>query len=61
MLLFVAMVHLPGAVAAGGRIPWTIVVREMSFGGGGWVLAGVAMGGNRDVRGRNLIAVGRPC
>jgi uncharacterized membrane protein len=56
MLLFVAMVHLPGAVKAGGRIPWTIVVREMSFGGGGWVLAGIAMGG---VRGRNLITVGR--
>src|SRR3984885_11744599 len=56
MLLFVAMVHLPGAVKAGGRIPWTIVVREMSFGGGGWVLAGIAMGG---VRGKSLITVGR--
>jgi uncharacterized membrane protein len=43
MFLFVAMIHLPGAIAAGGRIPWTIVFREMSFGGGGWVLAGVAM------------------
>src|ERR1700726_3219395 len=59
MLLFVAMIHLPGAVAAGGRIPWTIVVREMSFGGAGWVLAGMAMGGNGDVRGRTLITVGR--
>jgi uncharacterized membrane protein len=56
MLLFVAMVHLPGAVTAGGRIPWTIVVREMSFGGAAWVLAGIAMG---DVRGRHLITVGR--
>jgi uncharacterized membrane protein len=56
MLLFVAMLHLPGAVKAGGRIPWTIVVREMSFGGGGWVLAGIAIGG---VRGRSLITVGR--
>src|SRR5450432_3273903 len=56
MLLFVAMLHLPGAVKAGGRIPWTIVVREMSFGGGGLVLAGIAMGG---VRGRSLITVGR--
>jgi uncharacterized membrane protein len=59
MLLFVAMVHLPGAVAAGGRLPWTIVVREMSFGGGGWVLAGIAMGGKRDRRGTSLVAVGR--
>ena len=39
--LFVAMLHFPGAVRAGGRIPWTIVLREMSFGGGGWVLAGI--------------------
>jgi uncharacterized membrane protein len=56
MFLFVAMLHFPGAVKAGGRIPWTIVFREMSFGSGGWVLAGVAMGG---VRGRTLITVGR--
>ena len=35
MFLFVAMVHIPGAVTAGGRIPWTIVVREMSFGSAG--------------------------
>jgi len=59
MLLFVAMVHLPGAITAGGRIPWTIVVREMSFGGAGWVLAGVAMGGNREKRGKSFIIVGR--
>ena len=59
MFLFVAMLHLPGAIAAGGRIPWTIVVRETSFGGAGWVLAGVAMGGDRDRWGRVLITVGR--
>src|SRR5262249_31326294 len=45
MFLFVAMIHLPGAIAAGGRIIWTIVIRETSFGAGGWVLAGIAMGG----------------
>src|SRR5215471_890000 len=33
MFLFVAMLQLPGAVKTGGRIPWTVVVREMSFGG----------------------------
>jgi uncharacterized membrane protein len=55
MLLFVAMVHLPGAIATGGRIPWTIVFREMSFGGGGFVLAGIALGG----RGKSLITLGR--
>jgi uncharacterized membrane protein len=59
MFLFVAMLHLPGAVTAGGRIPWTIVVRETSFGGAGWVLAGIAMGGDRDGHGKGLIAVGR--
>jgi uncharacterized membrane protein len=59
MFLFVAMLHLPGAVAAGGRIPWTIVVREISFGGAGWVLAGVAMRGDREALGKNLITVGR--
>jgi hypothetical protein len=52
MFLFVAMLHLPGAVASGSRILWTIVVREMSFGGGGWVLAGVAMGREHHRRGR---------
>jgi uncharacterized membrane protein len=59
MFLFVAMLHIPGAVTAGGRIAWTIVIRELSFGGGGWVLAGIARGGNRDRRGKSLIAAGR--
>jgi uncharacterized membrane protein len=59
MFLFVAMLHLPGAVSAGGRIPWTIVVREMSFGGAGWVLAGTAIGGYRKGQGKGLVTVGR--
>jgi uncharacterized membrane protein len=59
MFLFVALLHLPGAVAAGGRLPWTIVIREMSFGGGAWVLAGFAMGGDREGQGKGLITVGR--
>ena len=56
MFLFVLMIHLPGAVKSGDRIIWTIVIREMSFGGGGLVLAGVALG---QLRGKNLITVGR--
>src|SRR5579859_6301258 len=57
MFLFVAMVHIPRVVASPGeRIPWVIVFREMSFGGGGWALAGIAMGGSR---GSKLITVGR--
>jgi uncharacterized membrane protein len=59
MFLFVAMLHLPRAVSTGGRIPWTIVFREMSFGGAGWVLAGIAMNGSRDGQGKSLIRVGR--
>ena len=59
MFVFVAMLHLPGAIRDGGRIPWTIVFREMSFGGGGWVLAGTAMSGNGEGPRKSLIAVGR--
>jgi len=57
MFLFVAMVHIPRVLAnPSGRIPWTIVIREMSFAGGGWILAGSAMGG----QGKSwLINVGR--
>ena len=58
MFLFVAMIHFPGALSTGGRILWTIVIRETSFGGGGLVLAGTAMAGLRG-RGRGLIIVGR--
>jgi uncharacterized membrane protein len=58
MFLFVAMIHLPGALAhPHDRFIRTIVFREMCFGGAGWVLAGIAMKG---WRGRStLIAVGR--
>src|SRR5277367_6782923 len=57
MVLFVAMLHFPRALASPGeRIPWTIVLRELSFAGGAWVLAGSAM---REPSGSKLIAVGR--
>jgi uncharacterized membrane protein len=59
MFLFVAMLYIPGAVRIGGRIAWTVVFRESSFGGAGWVLAGIAMGENGDGRGKSLITVGR--
>ena len=59
MLLFVAMLYIPGAVIVGGRIAWTVVFREMSFGGAGWVFAGNAMGGNGAGQGKSLITVGR--
>jgi len=59
MLLFVAMIHLPGALRTHDRIISTIVFRETSFGAAAWVLAGIAMGGNRDGQGKSLITVGR--
>jgi uncharacterized membrane protein len=57
MVVFVAMVHIPRAlVSPGDRIPWTIVIREMSFAGGAWILAGNAMSGPGKSK---LITVGR--
>ena len=59
MFLFVAMIHLPGALRQPhNRIIWTIVFREMSFGGAGWILAGTAMEG-RGLSKSTLITVGR--
>lgn len=58
MVLFVAMIHFPGAVKSGDRIKWTIVIRELSFAGGGLVLAGIALGRLRG-KGNSLIIVGR--
>ncbi len=60
MFLFVAMIHLPGALRQPhDRIIWTIVFREMSFGGAGWLLAGNAIDGWRGQGKSALITVGR--
>jgi uncharacterized membrane protein YphA (DoxX/SURF4 family) len=61
MVLFVAMLHIPRALASpGDRISWTIVIREMSFAGGGWILAGNALREQgRGQGGSKLITVGR--
>jgi uncharacterized membrane protein len=57
MVLFVAMLHLPRALAnPHDRIAWTIVIRELSFAGGGWILAGSAM---REQGESKLVTVGR--
>src|SRR5260370_25567359 len=59
MFLFVAMVHIPRVLASpSGRIPWTIVIREMAFSGGGWILSGNAMRGQGQSKSK-LITVGR--
>ena len=60
MFLFVAMMDFPGALAnRHDRISWVLLLREMSFGAGGWILAGEALAG-RDGQGRSrLITLGR--
>ena len=61
MVVFVAMLHVPRALAGPhDRFAWTIVVREMSFAGGGWILAGNDLRGQREGQGKSkLITVGR--
>ena len=57
MFLFVVMLDIPGALAnPRDRFAWTLAVRELSFAGGGWILAGNAMQGQV---GNKLITVGR--
>ena len=61
MFLFVAMLHFPGALASPrDRFTWTIVIRESSFAGGGWILAGSALREQGHPQGGSkLITVGR--
>jgi len=57
MFLFVAMLDIPSVLATPkDRIPWTLLLRELAFGGGGWLLAAAAM--REDGKGK-LIPVGR--
>jgi hypothetical protein len=60
MFLFVAMLEFPGALSTPrDRFGWTVVIREMSFAGGGWLLAGSAMRRQGHEEGRKLITAGR--
>jgi uncharacterized membrane protein len=61
MFLFVGMLMIPGALATPrDRIAWTIVIRESSFAGGGWILAGTALRQQGHGQGGSkLITVGR--
>src|ERR1700704_3994851 len=60
MFMFVAMLYLPSALRhLHARITWTIVFREMSFGGAGWILAAIAKDGWRGKARSTLITVGR--
>jgi uncharacterized membrane protein len=62
MFLFVAMLYLPSALRhPHARITRTIVFRELSFGGAGWILAGTAIHAWRGPAKSTLIVVGRIC
>jgi hypothetical protein len=61
MFSFVAMMDIPGALATPkDRFGWILTLREMLFGGGGWILAGAALREQgRGQVGSELITVGR--
>src|SRR5579859_4238001 len=67
MFLFVAMLYLPGGLRqmhahipwARSRFTWTIVCRESSFGGAGWLLAAIAKNGWRGPVKTTLLTVAR--
>jgi uncharacterized membrane protein len=60
MFLFVAMIHLPGALnRPHDRLIWTIVFRELCFGGAGWILAGMAASEGQRQGQSTLVGVGR--
>ena len=61
MFCFVAMMDIPGTLAnPKDRFGWILTLREMLFGGGGWILAGNAMREQgRGQVGSKLITVGR--
>jgi uncharacterized membrane protein len=61
MFCFVAMLDIPGTLATPkDRFGWTLTLREMLFGGGGWILAGNAMREQGHGQGGSkLITVGR--
>ena len=59
MFMFVAMLYLPFALRHwDARITWTIVFRESSFGGAGWILAASAHDGWRGRVRSTLITAG---
>jgi uncharacterized membrane protein len=60
MFSFVAMMDLPGSLAQPhNRFNWILMLRELSFGAGGWVLAGGAQVRMGRPAGGKLITIGR--
>jgi uncharacterized membrane protein YphA (DoxX/SURF4 family) len=65
MFLFVAMMDIPGTLHdPKNRFSWALTLRELAFGGGGWILAGGALReqsrepGHGQASGR-LVTIGR--
>jgi uncharacterized membrane protein len=58
MFLFVALIHLPGAIRLSQETLWVIVFRELSFGGAGWILASQAPGNPPGLYAMTLRRVG---
>lgn len=59
ILMFVFMIHLPNAAAApGGRIIWTVILRDLCFATSMGALAGSLWGKSRMI---SLITLGRIC
>jgi len=59
MFSFVAMMDLPGTIEKPhDRFNWVLLLRELSFGSGGWCLAAAAMEGQRGGK-RWLVTIGR--
>jgi uncharacterized membrane protein YphA (DoxX/SURF4 family) len=60
MFSFVAMMDLPGTLAEPhNRFNWILMLRETSFGAGGWVLAGNALARREPQQRSTLVAFGR--
>ncbi len=59
MFLFVAMMDLPGTLTdPHNRIDWVLLLRELSFGAGGWLLAAGALA-RSGRKASKLIPIGR--
>jgi len=60
MFLFVAMMDIPGTLRhMHNRFAWTLMLRELSFGSGGWCLATAAMERPGAQGTKKLLIVGR--
>jgi hypothetical protein len=58
-LVFVVIMHVPNAMRAGGRLPWTVALRDLSFGAGAAVLAGTRASGWLQQRSSWMVTAGR--